>query len=206
MLSFESEHKTPWHQVPVVWKFLAVCVATVFLFVFDAWYVQLTAMLVCCLLYSVGGTRFLKIGVQRLTFLWPVLLMILVWHGLTGTTLQGLSIVLRLVAIVGLSNLMTMTSRLSELLDLIHGALKPVRALGIRTRPLEIAIALVVRFTPVLIKKGSALIDAWRTRAVKKPSWRIIFPLSLVAIDDAERVAEALKARGGVSAGAHIPK
>ena len=75
--------------------------------------------------------------------------------------------------------------------------LKPVRTWGVNTRPVEIAVALVVRFTPVLIGKGAALADAWRSRCVKRASWRLVFPLSLVAIDDAEHVAEALKARGG---------
>jgi len=197
MLSFDSPVSTPWHRVPVSWKFLSVCVCSLLLFIFDSIAVQLFAMLACALLYTVGGATFFNTSVQRLKFLWPVLLIIVVWHGFSGTFILGIGIVLRLVTIVALSNLMTMTSRLSDLLALIEWALKPVRALGVNTRPVEIAVALVVRFTPVLIGKGSALADAWRTRSVKRASWRLVFPLSLVAIDDAENVAQALKARGG---------
>lgn len=198
MLSFNSPIHTVWHTVPVVWKFLGVCLTSVFLFLFDSFSVQCIALLACCVLYLLGGNAFLMAGVQRLKFLWPVLLVILVWHSVTGTAIQGAGMALRLITIVALSNLMTMTSRLCDLLALMHNALKPVRSLGVSTRPLEIAIALVVRFTPVLIEKGSILFDAWRLRTVKKMSWRILFPLSLVAMDDAEHVAESLKARGGI--------
>jgi len=197
MLSFESPVRTIWHRVPVIWKFLGLCLTSICLFIFDALQIQILALLFACALYSMGGFQFFKTGARRLWFLWPFLLIILVWHGLTGTAIQGVSIALRLLSIVALSNLMTMTSRLSDLLALIQGALKPIRALGIRTKPLEVAVALVVRFAPVLLEKGGVLLDAWRARSMKRAGWRIVFPLTLVAIDDAEQVAEALKARGG---------
>lgn len=197
MLSFESPVYTHWHKVPVVWKFLSVCVCSVVLYWVDQIALQLIALGACCLLYLSVGIVFFKTGLQRLRFLWPMLLIILIWHGLTGTSVHGLVIALRLTSIVALSNLMTMTSRLSDLLLLIQRMLKPVRKLGVNTRPIEIAFALVVRFTPVFIVKGAALVEAWRARSIKKSRWRVVFPLCLTAIDDAEHVAEALKARGG---------
>jgi len=111
--------------------------------------------------------------------------------------MQGLGITLRLSSIIALSNLMTMTSRLSDLLELVQRAFKPLRKLGINTRPVEIAVALVVRYTPVLIVKGGMLLEAWRARSNRRNHWRVVFPFCLVAIDDAEHVADALKARGG---------
>jgi len=197
MLSFESPVITPWHRVPVGVKLLVVCLCSVLLFIIDSVSLQVAALCMSAMLYWVGGRRFIIAGVRRLTFLIPILLVIVVWHGLTGTAWQGVGIALRLVSIVALSNLMTMTSQLSELLGLVNAGLKPLRRMGVNTRPIEISIALVVRFTPVLITKGRALVDAWRARSVGKRNWRIVFPLCLVAIDDAEQVAQALKARGG---------
>lgn len=197
MLCFESPVITHWHSVPVLLKFLSVCVCSVALFFIDAIAFQFTVLLLCCLLYLSAGTTFFIAGLKRLQFLWPIMLIILVWHGLTGTAIQGFGIVLRLTSIIALSNLMTMTSRLSDLLGLVERALKPMRRLGLNTRPVEIAVALVVRYTPVLIVKSTMLVEAWRARSVRKSHWRVVFPLCLVAIDDAERVAEALKARGG---------
>ena len=197
MLCFESPVITHWHSVPVVWKFLSVCIVSVTLFWFDAIELQLAALFTCCLFYLSAGATFFYAGIRRLLFLWPIIVVILVWHGVTGAAVQGLGVILRLVSIIALSNLMTMTSRLSDLLGLVARTFKPIRKMGVNTRPIEIAVALVVRYTPVLIVKGTMLLEAWRARSHKRTNWRLVFPLCLVAIDDAERVAEALKARGG---------
>lgn len=198
MLSFESPVHTRWHNLPVGWKLIGVLFATVVLFIFDSILVQAFAFIVCVILYLVGSREFFVAGIQRLRFIWPFVVLILLWHTFTHTASLGVVIGLRLVTILGISNLMTMTSRLSDLIALIHAGLKPLRKLGVNTRPVEIAVALVVRFTPIFISKGVSISDAWRTRSVKKPGWRIVFPLSLAAIDDAEQVADALKARGGI--------
>ena len=199
MLSFESPIRTPWHSVPVVFKFVAVCVCSLLLFIFDDFWVQLSALVCVVALYRVGGLAFLHAGFLRIKFLWLILLFIILVHAFTGTVAQGFGIALRLISIVALSNLMTMTSRLSDLLAMLHGALSPLRALNINTRPVELAIALVIRFTPVLINKSASILSSWRMRSAKRPGWRIVFPISLAAIDDAEQVAQALKARGGTT-------
>lgn len=197
MLSFESPVKTPWHSISISWKLTLVLISTMVLFIVDSLPFQLFALFACVILYAIGGRQFSIAGIARLKFVWPFVLLILIWHFLTQTPYQGLMISVRLLAVLGISNLMTMTSRLSDLIGLIHSGLKPFRYFGLNTRPVEIAVALVVRFTPVFIAKGALLSDAWRMRSSKKPKWRIVFPLSLAAIDDAEQVAAALKARGG---------
>ena len=76
--------------------------------------------------------------------------------------------------------------------------LRPFERLGLRTGPIALSMALVIRFTPTLIDKGQVLSLAWRARARRRAGWRIITPLAVLAIDDAEHVAEALRARGGL--------
>jgi biotin transport system permease protein len=68
----------------------------------------------------------------------------------------------------------------------------------VQTRSVELAIALVVRFTPILAQKGQTLALAWKARAARRLGWRVITPFAVLAIDDAEHVAEALRARGGL--------
>jgi biotin transport system permease protein len=74
---------------------------------------------------------------------------------------------------------------------------KPLRWLGLNSRVLELAIALVIRLTPVLVERGGQLTQAWKARSRNAPNWRIILPFTVLALDDADRVAEALRARGG---------
>jgi biotin transport system permease protein len=105
---------------------------------------------------------------------------------------------LRLAAAVGLANLVTMTTRLDDRTDVVLRLLSPLGRLGIRTAPIGFAMALVIRFTPVLFAKAGTLVDAWRARSPRRPGWQILMPITLLAIDDAEHVAEALRARGGL--------
>ncbi|HBH7903235.1 TPA: hypothetical protein KDX49_003259 [Vibrio parahaemolyticus] len=54
--------------------------------------------------------------------------------------------------------------------------------------------------TPVLMSKGQKLSRAWRSRSNRRTGWRIVLPFTVLALDDADHVAEALRARGGLTA------
>ena len=45
---------------------------------------------------------------------------------------------------------------------------------------------------------GTALSLAWRARSRRRAGWRVIVPFMVLALDDADHVAEALRARGGI--------
>jgi biotin transport system permease protein len=99
---------------------------------------------------------------------------------------------------VGLANLVTITTRLTDMMGVVRWLCTPLRAIGVKSDRIELAMALVIRFTPVLIDKGAMLAMAWRARAARRVGWRIVTPFAVLAIDDAEHVAEALRARGGL--------
>ncbi len=198
MISLTSPVETLAHGWPAGAKLAALCVATMVLFAVDApgWHLAFAAAALA--IYALPGPLFLRAGMRRLVVLWPFVALILLWHVLTSDALAGVVIVLRMVTAVALANLVTMTTRLSDMIGVVRWLTTPLRALGVQTRGIEIAIALVVRFTPVLAEKGHMLSLAWRARARRRIGWRIITPFAVLAIDDAEHVAEALRARGGV--------
>ena len=70
---------------------------------------------------------------------------------------------------------------------------------GAQGKKLGLMIALTLRFISVFIERASLLRLAHRARSTKHGTWRIIFPLALSALDDAEHVSEALNARGGAA-------
>ena len=198
MISLTSPVETRAHGWPAGLKLGLLCAATMVLFSVEALRWHVGFLISSMALYAIPGRQFLHTGLRRLWVLWPFGLLIIVWHFFTGNLEAGLVIVLRLVTAVGLANLVTMTTRLSDMMSVVRWLMTPMRALGVKTDRIEIAIALVVRFTPVLAGKGQLLAMAWRARAAKRVGWRIITPFAVLAIDDAEHVAEALRARGGV--------
>lgn len=198
MIALTSPVETPYHRLPAGLKLAALCLFTFAIFLAEGLALHLAGLALVAGLYLVGGLRFARAGVAMLRVLVPFLVIIALWHGLTGAFAEGTMLALRLLAAVGLANLVTMTTRLDDMIGVLRWLTAPVRRFGVRTGALELAIALVVRFTPVLAEKGGLLAEAWRARSPRRPGWRIVAPFALLAIDDADHVAEALRARGGV--------
>lgn len=198
MISLTSPVETRAHGWPAGAKLAGLCAATLVLFSIGSVWAQALICGLTLLIYAVPGWRFFKSGMLRLKILWPFIVLILVWHGLTADLTNGAVIVLRMVSAVALANLVTMTTKLSQMVAVVMWATTPLRWIGVNTRGIELGIALVIRFTPVFVQKGQMLALSWRARSVKRLGWRIVIPFAVLAIDDAEHVAEALRARGGL--------
>lgn len=200
MISLTSPVRTWAHGIPAGPKLAALSAATVLLFAVDD-----TRWLGACLAATValtlsGGWTFARAAARALRILIPFLILIAVWHGLTGQTEAGVALALRLLTALALANFVTMTTRLSDMLEIVTWLMTPFRRLGLSTRALELAVALVIRFTPSLAQKGTMLSEAWRARARRRANWRIVMPLAALALDDADHIADALRARGGLQA------
>ena len=149
-------------------------------------------------IYLSQGPRFAFYGLKMLRPLWPFLLILTGWHAWTGDIPRGAGIGLKMLTAVALANLVTMTTRLDDMIALVERLAAPLAKLGLPPRILAVAIALVIRFTPVLMDKTGQLVQAWRARSHRRANWRLVLPATLMALDDADHVAEALRARGGL--------
>ncbi len=198
MISLTSPVETAAHRWSAGPKLALLCGATVVLFAVGSTVWQLVFLMLTAFLYLLPGRVFALSGARRLWGLWPFVALILLWHAVTRDLSGGALIVFRMLTAVALANLVTMTTRLSDMMGVVRWLLMPLARLGFPARRVEMALALVIRFTPVLADKGKMLMLAWRARSPKRPGWRILIPFAVLAIDDAEHVAEALRARGGL--------
>jgi biotin transport system permease protein len=197
MISLTSPVETRAHVWRAEIKLAALCVATVVLFFIHSVAMHFAILAAICLIYALPGHVFFASGMRHLRILWPFILIVLIWHLWVGNLSEGVSISLRLLSAVALANLVTMTTRLSDMIEVVRKLCAPFERMGLRSNVLELAIALVIRLTPVLLNKGQRLSESWRARSRRHSNWRIILPFALLALDDAEHVAEALRARGG---------
>jgi biotin transport system permease protein len=200
MISLTSPVETWAHRVPAGAKLAALCLATTGLFLIDAPAALALALAGVAALVATGGVRFLRASLRALRVLVPFLLVIALWHGLTGEVAEGIAIALRLLAALALANFVTMTTRLSDMVEVVTRLAAPLRWLGLSTRALELSVALVIRFTPAIAQRGGQLSQAWQARSRRRPGWRIVLPMAALALDDADQVAETLRARGGLDA------
>jgi len=199
MISLTSPVRTRAYGWPAGLKLSLLCIATAVLFIRQDIAFHVVAFAVTAAVYVLPGARFARAGARALWRLWPFVVLVAVWHLVIGAGGQGAVIVLRMLTAVGLANLVTMTTSLSQMIATVMWLVAPLAKIGLNTRALALGIALVVRFTPALADKGTALTQAWAARSPRRSSWRIILPFAVLAIDDAEHVAEALRARGGTN-------
>jgi len=199
MLTLTLEEQTWAHAVPVGVKLLALLILTTVLFpVTEIPTLGLALVAMLALTASLGFSA-LKQTIRFLIPLWPILSLLLGYHWIIGEGLAGIAICLKLLAMVGFANFVTMTIRLAEMMNLVEKGFAPFRAFGLNPRVVSTAVGLVVRFTPVLIDHAQALGDAWKARSEKRPRWRLVAPIGVAALDDADLVSDALKARGGLT-------
>lgn len=198
MLALHTPFETTLHKIPVGAKLLALVVVTTGLFLTDALSLQILVMLGIAAVYWSQGTKFLKYGFSLLRPIWIFVGVIAVWHFVTADIYRGTVISLRMITAVACANLVTCTTKMDDLIDIVVRGLAPLQRFGVKPKRVGMLIALFLRFAPVLIEKSGKLQDSFRARSAKRATWKTVLPLAVIAIDDAEHVAEALRARGGI--------
>ncbi|TKA95399.1 energy-coupling factor transporter transmembrane protein EcfT [Cereibacter changlensis] len=197
MLTLTSPVETRLHRLPAGLKLALLALAAIGLALLPLGGLVLAAAAVTAL-YLAQGTVFAAHGLRMLRPLWPFLLVLLVWHVFTADLPRGLEVALRLLTAVALANLVTMTTRLEDLISVVERLTAPLARFGLSPRVLAVSIALVIRFVPAFLLRVNQLAEAWRARSRGRANWRIVVPVALTALDDADHVAEALRARGGL--------
>ncbi|MFE3836335.1 energy-coupling factor transporter transmembrane component T family protein [Pseudogemmobacter sonorensis] len=196
MLTLTSPVETPFHRVKAGWKLAALCAGTIGLFALQDPRLLAAALAAVAALHLPGGMRFARHALAMLRPIWPFIAVVVLWHLWTGETRSGAAIALRMVTAVAAANLVTMTTRLSDMLAVIERLCRPLSPL-IPPRRLALAFALTIRFIPTMAEALGRIRESWSARSPRRPGWRILVPGVLAALDGAEQAAEALRARGG---------
>jgi biotin transport system permease protein len=197
MLTLTSRFEIWAHRLPAGLKLGLLAVATTGLFVLTAPAFLAAAFLGAVALYATGGLAFARAGLRLLWPLWPFVLIVALWHVWIRDLTGGAVVLLRMVTAVGLANFVTLTTRLSDMIAVFQWLAQPLQVVGLSPRRLALALALVIRFIPVMLDRLTQITESWRARSRRRPGWRVLVPATLAALDDADRAAEALRARGG---------
>ena len=199
MLSLALPGESWAHRLPAGVKMAALCLVMLAVFPLGRPLPLALCLLAVVALYASLGPLALRRGGRALRGLAPVLALILGYHLLTGAPRLGAVVVLRVLVMMGLATLVTLTTRLDDMVAVVARLAAPLGRFGLDPRLPGLAVALAVRFVPVLIDRGAQLALAWRARARRRPGPRLLVPLVLSALDDADHVADALRARGGLT-------
>ncbi|MCQ8781173.1 energy-coupling factor transporter transmembrane component T family protein [Mangrovibrevibacter kandeliae] len=106
-------------------------------------------------------------------------------------------LVLRFVVLILAAALVTLTTRSADLVAALERALRPLGMLGADPRKFGLAIALTLRFIPVLAVVAEEVREAQRARGRDRSILALAVPLIVRTLKLADEVAEAIDARGG---------
>ncbi|MDB5663759.1 energy-coupling factor transporter transmembrane component T [Cypionkella sp.] len=196
MLAFTSPIQTYAHRLPTGLKLALLCGFTIVLFALKSPISLTLAAFTLAALIATAGPQFAHASLKMLRPLIPFILIVALWHLITQDP-GGAPILLRMITAVAAANFVTMTTRLSDMIAVIEALARPLKPI-LPPKTLALAIALTIRFTPTLLIRADQIAEGWRARSPKRPGWRILLPSTLAALDDADRAAEALRARGGL--------
>ncbi|ARO14149.1 Cobalt transport protein [Ketogulonicigenium robustum] len=155
--------------------------------------------------HLVCGWRVCRQALRLMRPIWIFVTIILLWQSLSGDVWRGVEIALRIVVLVAAANLVTMTTPLQAMMQAVAAGLGHIGVpAGLRAQ-MAIAVALVISFVPQISARARHLRLAWRARSTRPAGWRLALPLALSAVDAADQVGEALRARGGVDDPAPAP-
>ncbi|WP_162268332.1 energy-coupling factor transporter transmembrane component T [Bradyrhizobium manausense] len=108
----------------------------------------------------------------------------------------GAVVTMRLLAMLLLADLVSMTTTMSALMEVLAPVLHLLRPLGVNPRKMALAVALVLRFVPVVMTRWRAREEAWKARTHRRIPLRLVAAFVADILQLADRVAEALDARG----------
>ena len=101
----------------------------------------------------------------------------------------------RVVAVILLAALMTLTTRTTDLLDTIQRLLGPLRRFGLDPWRVAFTLSLAIALVPVIADMSRRIREAQQARRVRLGP-RSIVPLLVMSLRHADDVADALTARG----------
>lgn len=199
MISIYRRLENSWlHRQRAGYKLLALCFISALIFPLNSLEILVFLCLLSMMVYmslGAGGLKELKV----ICPLWPWFAVMWIFHAFDGHYAQGTIVVLKMILMISLANLLTLTTRQSDLLATIEAALAPLSWIGVTTRPLSISVSLMIRFVPVLLVQFNQHQQAWSARlGGKLGRWHLLVPALLAAMRLSQRVSESLWARGGV--------
>lgn len=196
LTSLHVDGQSPLHRIPVKPKLFGLMAFGLALCFVDQPVMLGAALLLTVLLYlstGVGlseGFRRLRPVLFTIAFLAAVNLLLL-------SPLEALITTLRLIAILFLAAAVTASTTIAEFMAAVTDLARPLERLGLmKAADLGLALGLVLRFVPEIAGRYEALKEAHAARGIPVKLSRMLGPLIISTLKDADRIAEAIDARG----------
>lgn len=195
MISLYRPGRSPLHRLPAEAKLVGMAVLALAISLWPHTPVTAIGTLLGVLaLFALGGFGPREWVRQLWTLRWIVVFM-------AGTQLlflgpeSALVNTVRVVSVVLLAGVLTLTTRSEEMLDVVERALRPLERFGVDPWRVAFTLSLTIALVPVIADFGRRVREAQRARGVRL-GVRAVVPMLVMSLRHADDVADALSARG----------
>ena len=195
MISGHLAHRTWLHAVPARLKLIGLAALTCISFWIDDPRLLGLGFAIVLVNYLCLG-REARGQLKLLSSLVPIFAVIGLFQFWSVGGEAAAAILLRLCLMILLADLVSMTTPMLDMMDAIEPLLRPLSIFGLDAMRLSVAVALVIRFVPALMEEWMRRNEAWRARTGRRASVRLLPAFLGGVVTLADRVAEALDARG----------
>lgn len=163
-------------------------------------FVRSSVVTAAALALVVSGYAIARMPPRVLLQMLRPLLFVMVPLGVFQTVVAGWErafvIVGVLVALVLLANLVTLTTRTSDLIDVVVRVCSPLRRVGVNPERVGLMLQLAIRAVPLVIDLGRRVREAQHARGLGASPRAFAVPLIVGALRRADAMGDALAARG----------
>lgn len=183
------------HRAPAGAKLAVLALVALVLSVYphDGWSIAI-ALLSVFALFAVGGLPVRVLGAELWRMRWIIVVLAAALTVFVSPAAAWISTG-RVVALLLLASLLTLTTRMSALLDVLRRLLRPLGRVGVDPEVVAMTISLTITMIPVVAGFADRVREAGRARGVRL-GVRGIVPLLVLALRHADDVGDALTARG----------
>lgn len=184
-------HRMPAGLKVLVFTLIALAIA---LSAGSGWALPVAGVLAVCLYLLAGlgvGTLLRQILAVRWVIVVMLLTQVLFLPVPVAVTNTG-----RVLVVIVLAALITLTTRIPALLDATERALAPLRRFGVNPASIGLLLALTITAIPVITGFAAAIRDAQRARGAPVRLRTFAVPLLVMSLKHSDDLADALTARG----------
>ena len=183
------------HRTSAGVKLAGVLIVAAVLAVLPAWWHSLPFFGLVVLAYATTGVPASGL-VRQLRPLAPIVLAVGIFQTVVLGWRTAVDVVVTLLTVVLAAGLVSLTTRMTALIEVLVRVLNPLRRIGVRAERVALLIALSLRSVTVVVSLAAEVRDAQRARGRPASARAFAVPLLVRSLRHAEQMGDALAARG----------
>lgn len=183
------------HRVPAGAKLVVLALVGAAVFLVDDLHV-LAGFVLAAVLLPLSAWLPLKAVVRQVT---PAAILIAAvggFHLLMDEPRLAAEVSARLATVILLAVVLTLTTRVSDMVEAIEVGVGPLRVVGVNPAKVGLTLSLAIRFIPVLFDLVGEIREAQKARGLEGNVFAVVMPLLVRTLRMADDLADAISARG----------